>query len=404
MIDPIKRLGGYAFVLFGILFVWSICLASAQKLENLKTSMELRYHEPTFTLEQLEKIQTEETNDEKRMTTNLVAWRQIPQIVASNKELEKSTKSAMIYVFGDLGSLISKNQVTGDLIYQGDDKGAIITKKVAYDLWGSLEVIGKTFYYEEQVYHVSGVLDEETPAIIVQLTKANEEDMKLNQLRVQFIDSENIERQLEIFRSRYGLAETTAINLSLMSIVLTQIVYLPMWMAGIGGLIKLYKLCYATYQYWVATIILMIITVGITALMVKFMTIQFNIPAYLIPNQWSDFEFWSELWKKMSTNHLEIQSLPKYLPDLWRAQIIQTLLVTWGISSLGTIVGIRKMNIREGKQLFIQVLGASVISFFTVIISYKVGIVFIVPEALWGIVPLFMLIQYICNNWKRLLE
>lgn len=404
MIDPIKRLGGYAFVLFGILFVWSICLASAQKLENLQTSMELRYHEPTFALEQLKKIQTEEANHEKRMITNLVAWRQIPQIVASNKELEKSIKSAMIYVFGDLGSLIPKNQITGDLVYQGDDKGAVITKKVAYDLWGSLDVIGKIFYYEDQVYQVSGVLDEETPAIIVQLTKVNEEDIKLNQLRVQFIDSENIERQLEIFRSRYGLAETTTINLSLISIVLTQIVYLPMWIVGIGGLIKLYKLCYETYQYWVAALILMLITMGITVLMFKFMAIQFNIPAYLTPNQWSDFEFWSQLWQKMSRNYLEVQSLPKYLPDLWRTQILQTLLVTWGISSLGTIIGIRKMNTRKGKQLFIQVLGASVISFLTVIISYKMGIVFIVPEAFWGIVPLFMLIQYICNNWKRLLE
>lgn len=404
MMPQVKHIGGYALVLFCTLFVWSICLASAQKVHNLQTSMELRYHEPTLTFNQLEKMQKEESGHEKRLITNLVAWEQMPQVELKNKNLDKSIKSAMIHVFGDVGALIPRDQVTGELIYEGDSKGVILTKKVAYDLWGSLDVIGKTFTYDDKEYNVRGILDEDVPAVIVQVSKDTDEAIKLSQLRLQFIDSENIQRKLEIFRARYGLEDTTTINLSLISIFLGQIIYLPMWILGIYGLIKLYKLLYDTYHYWVAALIL---TAGIAAatwIMFKLMTIQFNIPSYLIPNQWSDFEFWSNLSKEMRSNYLEVQSLPKYLPDVWRENNVQIILGTWGISSIATILGIRKINTGDSRELFIQVLVAIIISFITIIVSYGLGIIAIIPQAFWVMVPLYITIQYICNNWRKLLE
>lgn len=399
-----KRLTQYALGLFGILLVWSICLASAQKIQNLQTSMELRYSKPTLTLKQLEKIQKEETDHEKKLITSLVAWEQTGQVDLNNKSLDKSVKSAMIHTWGDIKALIPKKQLTGDLIYEGDFEGAIITKKVAYDLWGSLDVLDKTFNYGDKEYTVRGILNEEIPAVVVQLNKNEEDDIKLSQLRVQFIDSENIERQVEIFRGRYGLEETTTINLSLSSILLGQIVYLPMWIVGIWGLIKLFKLLYDTYHYWVAALILLGIMAIATWMIGRLMGIQFNIPSYLIPNEWSDFQFWSKLWEKLRSNYLEVQSLPKYLPDMWREDNVQILVGTWGISSVATVLGMRKLDIRSGTELFAGVLVAVIISFTTVIVSYGLGIIASVPQAFWLMIPIFLTIQYICNNWTKLFE
>lgn len=404
MMPLIKRMGCYALVLFCTLFIWSICLASAQKVQHLQSSMELRYHEPTLTLTELEKIQKEEAKQEKRLVSNLVAWEQKMQVELTNKDLDKSAKSTIIYVFGDMRSLIPNTQVTGEFVYEGDYKGALITKKVAYDLWGSLDVIDKTFTYENKEYVVRGLLDEEVPAIIVQLDQSSADTVQMSQLRVEFIEIENIWRQLELFRGRYGLGDTTTINLSLISIVLCQIIYLPMWIMGIGGLLKLYKLLYETYRYWVAALILGAGIVVVTGIILKLMTIQFNIPSYLVPNQWSDFAFWSNLWEEIHSNYLEVQSLPKYLPDVWRESIIYNLVSTWVISNIATIWGIKKIQVRDSKELFIQVLIAILASFITIMISYGIGIRAIVPQAFWSMVPMFMGIKYVCSHWKRLLK
>ena len=403
MMAPIKRIGRYAFVLFCILFVWSICLASAQELYNLQTSMELRYNKPTLTFNQLEKIQKEEADHEKRLMDNLLACEQTQQVDLKNKNLDTNTRTTMIHVFGDIQLLISKQQiVSGEFIYQGDSEGAIISKKVAYDLWGSLDVVGKEFSDKNKDYIVRGILDEEVPAVIVQLSKADEELIKMSQLRVQFINSENIQRQLEILRGRYELEDTVVINLSRISIILSQIIYLPMWIVGIWGLIKLYKLLYDTYRYWVAALLLMLIIGIATWIIGRLMSIQFDIPSYLTPNQWSDFEFWSRLWEELRSNYLEVQSLPKYLPDLWREKTIRMVLGTWGISSIATVFALRKIDIRDDRELFIQVLVAIMISFITIMISYGVGLTADMPQAFWVMVPLFITIQYLCSNWKKL--
>lgn len=402
MMRRCKRIGVYAFLLCCLLGVWGICLAYAQEIQRMEQLVELRYPEPTLTLQQVEKIQEEEALQEKKLITNQVAWVQKEQMQLKNENLGTRATAAMIWLAGDAHLLIPRQQVTGELVYPGDKKGAVITPKVAYDLWGSLDVIGKSFVYDKEEYNVRGILDKKEPVVILQLSD-EQEDVKLTNMRVQLADTENILEQVNQFNARYGLKECTVINLSLIGILLGQLAYLPMWLVGFWAIIKWLKLLFETYQYWVASLVLVGVGAVFIVVILKTVAVQMTLPDYLIPNQWSDFEFWTRLWETMYANYLQTQSLPKFLPDLWRMRTIQIVWVTWGVSCIGALVGMHKIDTKDGKELFWQIILAIIISFSVIILGYSIGLQMIVPKAFWVIVPLYILIKAFCKWWKDFL-
>ncbi|PHV69677.1 hypothetical protein CS063_14360 [Sporanaerobium hydrogeniformans] len=399
-----KRVAIFGVIVFLALFIWSIGIANAQKIEHLKDSIELRYTKPTLTLEKLTKIQESESNHNQPLINQLIAWEQVDEVQIKNEELNKSIGATMLYVFGDIKELIGKNQIAGDFPYQGDEEGALITSKVAYDLWGNLDVINKTFDYNGNSYKVRGIIEDNEPAILRQLSEDVAEEVQMSGLRVKFIETENIPGELRSFLLRYELEDAIVMNLSLMSILWNQIIYMPIWILGIWGIIKLLRVFNKTYRYWVAAIILMVIISVIDWVILRFMAIPLNIPSYLLPNQWSDFEFWSTLWNDLKSNYIEIESLPKYLPDIWRGATIKCVISFWLISSGITIWGLRKITIRDSSELFWKTLIAIVSSFIAIMVGYALGMTAIMPQAFWTALPIFMVIYYISDRWIKMLE
>ncbi|MGL4737071.1 MAG: hypothetical protein ACRCW2_06395 [Cellulosilyticaceae bacterium] len=387
-------------MLLMIFSLWSISLSSAQKLHREKSSVELRYHEPTLTVDQLEKMQQEEDMQENRLVTSMVGWGQIPQVVLENESLDRTAKSALIYVFGNLRTLIPQGQISGEWVEVGDEQGALVSRKVAHDLWGSLDVIGKTFIYDKKEYCVRGVIAQDVPVMMVQASKQSDEALKFSQLKLQLIDSENILRKVEVFRGRYGLTDTTTVNLSLTSIVLGQIVYLPMWLLGGYGIFKLLKHLSQFLYHGKKGILWLFGSLVLIAILIKLMVIQFEIPAYLIPNKWSDFAFWSKLGESLRANYLEVQSLPKYLPDMWRMALQRMLLVTLGISCILTIWGMRRLTIKEHQTLFLKTVIAIIASFLVIVIGDLVGVSASYPQAFWVMLPLVMGSLYMTHSWQ----
>lgn len=381
---------------------WGICLSNAQKAQQLEEIVELRYNPDSLTLEQIKKVQKGEAESENKLISNLIAWRQSPQKVFKNEELARSVEGDVIEVYGHLDMLLPEGEIIGQQLYEGDAAGAMITETVAYDLWGSHDVVGKNFYLDDKEYTVRGILKEKTPSVIIQADP--KEDIRFSALRMKFVDKGNVEEHLITLKLKYNLPEGIQNNLSLKSIFLSYLAILPGCFLGLYGLLKLYYFIYKTHHYWVSALLLSMIAILITWFMMNIIQFTWHIPSYIIPNQWSDFDFWSNLVEKLGQNKEALQALPSFLPDMWYRKMQFTLVGSFVLTILGMSVLIRKVKIKEGKEVFVSVLLAITISFISIMFLYWIGEEVWITRAFWVIIPAYLGIDFMITKWKTLLE
>lgn len=410
-----KRISLYTLILFISLLAWSIGLASAQKVSQLSDLAELRYDKPEITINQLEKmLETEEESKEKTIDT-MVAWQQTKGNELQNQVLQTSTKADVLEVYGNIRSLIPMNKLVGESLGVGDQEGVIISEPVAYELWGSMDVIGKTVVWNEKDYIVRGVLEEKSKLVITQAA-GEAEEAYFSALRIQFVDGENILQQTEHFRNKYGLPQATTIDLSLVGIVLSQFVLLPGWVIGFWMIGKFYKLVYRSckeakeeredkrYKNKIVCIVLGILVLGITWVMLDVMQFSIEIPSRLIPNKWSDFEFWTRAWTQLEESRRAVSSLPMLVPDVWRGESIKMLLMSTGATIIGFIMLMKKAPTDNLGEIFWQVLSAIIGSFIVVVIGHMMGMSVVSMKAFWLIVPTCIGVRYMSCNWKEILK
>lgn len=401
MIRLNKRILSYVGLLGITLMAWSVCLWNAQKVQQLEEIVELRYASDILTLEQIRNIQKGEAESENKLLSNLIAWRQSPQKEFKNKELAKSVEGDLIEVYGQLDMLLLEDEMIGQQLYEGDTVGAIITETIAYELWGSSNVEGEHFWLDDKEYTVKGILKEKTPNIIIQVDE--KEDVHFSALRMKFIDKENIEEYVEILKLKYNLPKGNLNNLSLKSIVLSYLAFLPGFLLGIYGIFKLYHLIYKTHHYWISALLLSVIALLISRFMIDMIQLTWNIPSYIIPNKWSDFEFWSCLAEKVRQNKKLLQAIPSFLPDIWYRKMQFSLIASFLLTIVGMGVLVRKVKIKEGKELFVISLIAIIISFISIIFVHKLGKEVWITRTFWSIIPCYLGIDFIITKWKLLL-
>ncbi|MEG0387775.1 MAG: hypothetical protein RR582_05525, partial [Niameybacter sp.] len=128
------------------------------------------------------------------------------------------------------------------------------------------------------------------------------------------------------------------------------------------------------------------------------------LPAYMIPNQWSDIEFWSNLVNKIGENKAMLDALPSYLPDYWYQTLQTNLIISFTLTMVGIMLFIKKMKLNTGKELFVRVLLAIVISFVSILVMYGIGEEVGVIRAFWVVIPMYLVIDFLITKWKTLFE
>ncbi|MEG0579068.1 MAG: ABC transporter permease, partial [Niameybacter sp.] len=386
-----------------ILMAWSVGLSNAQKLLRLEETVELRYTADRLTLDQVKEVEKGETESENKLIKGVVAWKQTSKQTFKNEELEKSIEGDLLEVYGQLTLLLPQDKLIGQNLYKGDSEGAIITKGVAEQLWGSTDVVGKTFKHEEREYVVRGILQDATKSIVVQVNEKSK-DAQFSALRLVMMEQGNIEEHLNTLRSKYSLPEGIVNNLSLKSIGLSNLVLLPGGLLGTYVLLKLYYFIYKTHRYWVSALLLALIAICTTWMMSELVPFTFQLPAYMIPNQWSDIEFWSNLVNKIGENKAMLDALPSYLPDYWYQTLQTNLIISFTLTMVGIMLFIKKMKLNTGKELFVRVLLAIVISFVSILVMYGIGEEVGVIRAFWVVIPMYLVIDFLITKWKTLFE
>lgn len=398
-----RRIVSYIGIAFVTLLAWSIGLTNAQSIQQLTDIVELRYDTNALTGQHIKAVQKGEGESKEPLLTDFLAWRQVGGKKFENQELNKRIEGDVVEVYGNTALFIPAGRVNGQMIDEGNHEGVIVTEAIAQSLWGSLEVIGKTLTLEEKNYSVRGILEADEPYIIM-ASDLEDEDSSFTALRMQLVEHGNVEGTIHTMKLKYNLPDGVLKNLSLTSILLSQLALLPGVLLGLYGLFRLYKFLYKTHRYWVSALILGGLSLLVTWIVIQIVKFPIDIPDYIIPNQWSDFDFWANLVENMIKNQQELKALPFLLPDHLYSGIQMNLVGGFIIACIGGIALCFIIKVREARELFWGVLTSGGLSFLTSMMVYQsVGQVAL-TRAFWAVIPIYLLIDFVIRKWKELLE
>lgn len=316
--------------LLGFLLFYLACAAWCSMLWA-KDSV-LFYLETPVSVEEAMKIaeQNQKTaqwwrQDKKEQGTplNYCIWGQKDNIVVSNEELSRTAGADAVIFCGNPEILFAECRTP----VLEDTQGCLIDEETAWELFGSVQVIGKEISCQGSSYIIRNIIRTREKVVAFQAggffqksqkkpaegEENSSADFVLQRLTVQKPRENSIRELQMIWASQYGL------NVQVLDMELLR---------GISGFLLLLIPVTLCVVLWVSLYrqfrirktlqqkaACAAISLALAVFLAFFLGKWVRIPDDYIPTLWSDFSFWTRLWKDKTEGVKLLIQIPKGMPD-----------------------------------------------------------------------------------------
>lgn len=245
-----------------------------------------------------------ESDKSKVSSADFVFWGEIQDVNVSTRELNRNTSAVQVTVCGDTQIIFSSTRGLDEefnYFNAGDssvrNQTCLISPSLAYKLFGNADGTGQNIQLQDTEYQVHGMLGREDPVIVV-LASANP-DSKLDKVSVKLPDGMGTQQGITNFTAQTGIqGDLLSYHLyhqwtRFMAYAVPCLIYLFVCIQMLQTIRK------NTFVPAVRTTILFIAAVTGTVIVIWILDVHIQIPREMLPSRWSDFEFWSDLWKRI---------------------------------------------------------------------------------------------------------
>ena len=345
-LDKVKLFCCVAAVL--TLLIWLRSLYMADGIKQLYRTVSIRIHGTGVDAGSLDRAVANEM-EKKQEAPEVTAWNPGGSKTVTNRNLMRKTKIPVIYVRGDMQSAAPVTLAAGSYAYAEDEEGCVIDTESAWLLFGTSDAAGNPVMIEEERYLVRGVVRSDQPVIMIQDTK---DTARFTNLELKYQDTEWGQKYGEEFIYQNGLADQyTIVDGSFWGKLVNWMVRLPLWIAvfiimSSWGI----KKCFDTgnrlgksrgLEPYTGYLLAAGFCILLTGFLIRFWGSPFYIPARWIPDQWSDFEYWSGLYKTIGEEWRTIRYLAPNLKDVvlvdsmrqcfWETVLVSIYMITASI-------------------------------------------------------------------------
>lgn len=287
-------------------------------------------------------IDIEKTGEDSAISFNYALWGEVNEQMIENPDFNRQHNTTVIYIRGKTELILNH---TGYLD-TNDENGCLIDEESAWQLFGDSDAIGRTITYDGKEYIIQGILEDIDSLLVIPVTSKTTE--VINRVCLEIPEGKYRQDIIESFKSIYGIDAT-------------EVEY------------HLYK---------------------------------FSLTQEFIPNEWSDFEFFTNLYqeKLQSIQLLLGTENPKpmmpYVNAFW-----QTL--KYGILSVILFIILHMIvRIQNRKTLFLYVGSAFIGAFLCVVIFQNVpqAVRLADSRSLWLAPSVYFLGRYAiyrCRNFSK---
>lgn len=373
-----------------ILFLMIVCLGFSigygNKTKESKHIANIYLNNNSITADDIKNMHKSEELENKKLS--FTGWKQIDDVMVEYIDLNRTAYVDIIKVCGD-SSLV----INGPILFLDNKEGCLIDKQTAYNLFGSIDVIGQVFNYNDRKVKIIGLHNGMDNTVVMQTDYDSNETMDAIAIEV----NNNVSKNIKEFNDRYsinGFAIDSKIYHNIASIfimIIPFIIAIVLLFRCIKRILNVRRKPLLFILYILSTLILFIILLKITSIEIK-------IPYDIIPNKWSDFEYWKELYEDYIERFRVIFYMKKYNIDIINIESVVKSII-FSVLSIILFLNLRnKIYIDNIKQGLIMVSIMLIISSITIIVlDYKYNL-FISESIIWFIYPYYYMSMYISSK------
>lgn len=290
-------------------------------------------------MKQIEEAKETEQPEEISMPAFCI-WGQKEDILLTNENLSKSTQADAVVLCGNPELVFNDCRMP----VRDDREGCIIDEETAWDLFGSSEVIGKTVTYNNKQYFVRQVIKGEEKIFAFQTDNILEkntgeqkqeeiqgqenpdskDESRLNRVTLQKPEGYSVREIKNVWDNRTGITGTVMDIELLYGISGFCVLLVPITLCVIFLIVLLQqnKKQPERLAGKAVTVASALIIIG----MILFLLVKWvEIPLDYIPTKWSDFSFWTSLWKEKIEAVKLLWEMPKTdLDYVWVSSFCQS--------------------------------------------------------------------------------
>lgn len=370
------------FLLVCMIMCLGLSIGYYNKLNDKRTVTNFYLEDQQFTIETFNNIK-----GNKNSKNSYTAWKEYNNVVISNNELRKDSDVKCLIIAGNSSLVVESKK----MLFDDDEIGCLIDKETAYDLFGSEKVEGNEIIYNNKKLKIRGIHNGEEHTLILQA----DYNFKENFDGITVDSEQNMETLSNILGIKNsGLSTSLYLTIAkLFLIVIPIMIIVPVVFKIIRNAIKEKSMPLRVVLY----VLLLII---VTKIFFKIVNIKFSIPYDIIPNEWSDFNYWSNLFESYIEKAKYLVYMKKYTMDICYLNI----LVKCILSSILTITLFsilrKKIKIDNIKKL-ITLISLVFILEFIVFVKFNTGSsVEVSGTMFWLLYPYYLIL----NNGKSVIS
>lgn len=309
-------------------------------------------------------------------------------------ELENSYYATLLTINGDSSLLIK-----GNILFKEDKTGCLIGEEVAKNLFGGVDVVGNVIKYNSIDYVVRGINKSNKDSIVIQQPYSSEGN--INGIAIDI--NKNSLKTIEAIGENFGFGKNASIAAEslendfyygiarIFSIIVPLIILIILTIYVIKSIRK-------DRKKPIMCLIYFLILIGLIWIFFKITNIKISIPYNIIPDKWSNFDYWGELIEKYSESYKNIFYMKKYSFDIANIEIMMKS-ISYSLLSIVLFFILRKrIKLKKFKSLMNLIFFIFICAFIVELVVNSKNI-YLDGVIIWLIYPFYLTIDYF-NNTK----
>lgn len=366
-------------LIFTLIMCWGISLGHANNIASENKTLNFYFENENYNTEIIKSIK------EADPELAIVGWAEEALQSANNPDLGKTASDLDVLIVKGSSNLLVK----GSNLFTDDLEGCLIDSDTSYKLFGSSNCVGREIVYNDRTLIVRGILKGCKANIMIQASE--DPSQVLDGLTIDGTDLTL--NKIEEFKMMFGINEM-AISGNIYYMVAKFIALMFPIIALALILIKVITSLFKSRNKPVLVILYILMTIASVFIFFKITNIKISIPLDMIPNKWSDFDFWSKMGKEYKEKFEYVLYMKKYGVDIYNIENLLKSVLYSVFTIILFVINLRIIKIDDIKTLIINN-GVSILCSFVAILmiwnkyNFDVNITMI-----WLIYPL-----YLCGDY-----
>ncbi len=332
----------------------------------------------------------EEREAEEQRPAAFTLWKEEKEQALENPDLSRSAAASVISLSGSSTLLFSSSAP----LLSGDTEGCLLDEITAQSLFGSPDPVGAALFYGGRRLTVRGVIETERPLLLCQAEQKTE---GLTRLTLRPPEGAPIRDFLAEFSSRHGLSGSWASTDTWKGLARFCSLLSP-FLFFLSLFFPLLKAAFSSTEF-PASFFLCLLTAGAVWFFMLWITeASFQLPEEFLPNKWSDFDFWGDLWQQKKEELLLFLTMEKTEFEL-RLLLPALRALLFGLLSLMLFpFSLRKGKPKTGRGLWLWCAFALLLPFFA---SLFLDPALAKDRLLWLCLPTYLALSFLCQALLR---